>query len=107
MEINPRRACAARVTVLGSCVCLSVYFNSRPTGYEPAYERYQQLKRTKGSKNNVADFAEMSAFKLQRETGAARDDIAWPNPSISVVTCALGIIIASVSFLRGSKSDTS
>ena len=51
--INPRRACAAWVTVLGVCVCvcrLSV-FNSRPTGYEPAYKRYQRLMLTKGSKN--------------------------------------------------------
>ena len=39
--INPRRACAARVTVLGLsvcvcvcvCVCVSVYLNSRSTGY--------------------------------------------------------------------------
>ena len=38
---NPRRACAARVTVL---VCLSVYAYSRSAGYEAAYERYQQLE---------------------------------------------------------------
>ena len=25
--VNPRRACAARVTVLGLCVCLSVYLS--------------------------------------------------------------------------------
>ena len=41
---NPRRACAARVTVLGPCVgrsvCLSVYIRSRTTGYETAHERY-------------------------------------------------------------------
>ena len=49
--INPRRACAARVTVVGLCVCLSVCLSvclcvddySRTTGYEAAYERYQQL----------------------------------------------------------------
>ena len=38
--ISPRRACAARVTV----VVLSVYDYSRTTGYEAAYERYQQLQ---------------------------------------------------------------
>ena len=60
--INPRRACAARVTVLGVCVCLSVCLfvclsvddYSRTTGYEAAYERYQQLQCYKGMKNNVA-----------------------------------------------------
>ena len=42
--INPRRACAARVTVLGLCVCVSVCvcvsINSRTTGTKPAHERY-------------------------------------------------------------------
>ena len=64
--INPRRACAARVTVVGRCVCLSVCLfvclfvcssvddYSRTTGYEAAYERYQQLQCYKGMKNNVA-----------------------------------------------------
>ena len=48
--INPRRACAARVTVVVLCVCLSVCLSvclfvsyySRTTGYEAAYEQYQQ-----------------------------------------------------------------
>ena len=55
--INPRHACAVRVTViLGFClsVCLSVYDYSRTTGYEAAYERYQQLQCYKGMKTNVA-----------------------------------------------------
>ena len=60
--INPRRACAARVTVVGLCVCLFVCLSvclfvddySRTTGYEAAYERYQQLQCYKGMKNNVA-----------------------------------------------------
>ena len=56
--ITPRRACAARVTVVGLCVCLSVCLSvddySRTTGYEAAYERYQQLQCYKGMKNNVA-----------------------------------------------------
>ena len=56
--INPRRACAARVTVVVLCVCLSVclfvYYYSRTTGYEAAYERYQQIQCYKGRKINVA-----------------------------------------------------
>ena len=52
--VNPRRACAARVTVVGLCVCLFVDNYSRTTGYEAAYERYQQLQCYKGMKNNVA-----------------------------------------------------
>ena len=57
--INPRRACAARVTVVGLCVSLSGVFlsvddYSPTTGYEAAYERYQQLQSYKGMKNNVA-----------------------------------------------------
>ena len=34
--VNPRRACAARVTVVVLCVCLFVYDYSRTTGYEAA-----------------------------------------------------------------------
>ena len=47
--INPRRACAARVTVVVLCVCLSVYDYSRTTGYE----RYQHLQCYKGTKNKL------------------------------------------------------
>ena len=36
------------------CVCVCVYDYSRTTGYEAAYERYQQLQYYKGKKNNVA-----------------------------------------------------
>ena len=35
-------------------VCLSVYDYSCTTGYEAAYERYQQLQCYKGKKTNVA-----------------------------------------------------
>ena len=55
--INPRRACAARVTVVVLCtclsVCLSVYDYSRTTGYEAAYERYQHPLCYKGMKKYV------------------------------------------------------
>ena len=58
LVINPRRACAARVTVVVLCVCLSVclfvHDYSRTTGYEAAYERYQHLQCHKGMKNKLA-----------------------------------------------------
>ena len=60
-------------------VCVSACVYSWPTGCEPAYERYQRLKRTKSS--NVEKYA----FKQERETGKAGEDIAWPNLSISGV----------------------
>ena len=37
-----------------SVCCLFVSDYSRTTGYEAAYERYQQLQCYKGKKNNVA-----------------------------------------------------
>ena len=56
--INPRRACAARVTVLGlsvgQSVCVSVHDYSRTAGNEAASERYQQLQRNKRSKIKMA-----------------------------------------------------
>ena len=64
--VNPRHACAARVTVLGLCVsvcvcvcvcvCLCVHADdySRAPGYKRTIERYQQPQHYKGSKNNVA-----------------------------------------------------
>ena len=61
---NPRRVCAERVTVVGLCVCLSVDDYSRTTGYEAAYERYQQLQCYKGMKRKkCGDFAETTAFE--------------------------------------------
>ena len=60
--INPRRACAARVTVVVLCVCLFVSDYSRTTGYEVAYERYQQIQCHKGRKE-CGDFAETTAFE--------------------------------------------
>ena len=56
--INPRRACASRVTVLGLCVCLSVCLSvcqsTTILALQAAYERYQQLQCYKGKKINVA-----------------------------------------------------
>ena len=55
---NPRRACAARVTVIVLSVCqsvsVSVHDYSRTAGNEAASERYQQLQRNKRSKTKKA-----------------------------------------------------
>ena len=61
------------------CVCLSTLTLS----LQAMSGTNVQLKRTKGSKNNVPDFAETSAFELERETGTARDD-----PTHQLVVCA-------------------
>ena len=47
--INPRRACAAKVTVVVLCVCVSTTILALQ-----ATRRYQQLQCYKGKKNNVA-----------------------------------------------------
>ena len=47
--INPRCACAARVTVLGLCVCVSVSTYSRPTRTKPAHQQYQRLEKLWGN----------------------------------------------------------
>ena len=53
--INPRRMRSEGYS--SRSVCQSVYLfvsiYSRTTGYEAAYERYQQLQCYKGRKNNV------------------------------------------------------
>ena len=58
--INPRRACAARVTVvvLSFClsVCLSVRASSSTTGYEAANEWHQRVVNDEKININVAIF---------------------------------------------------
>ena len=39
---NPQRTCAARITVLGLCVCLSVDYYSRAISYNAAYEQQRK-----------------------------------------------------------------
>ena len=62
--ISPRRACAARVTVLGVCVCvyvsvcMCVYDYSRTTDYE-AIPTASVLQ---GQEKQYGDFAETTAF---------------------------------------------
>ena len=48
---------------VGLFVCLSVYIRSQTAGYETAHELYKRLKRNKGSKYSVVDFAKGTAFK--------------------------------------------
>ena len=57
--INPRRACAARVTVVILSVCLSVRTKSRTTGYE-AISTASVLQ---GQEKQCGDFAETTAFE--------------------------------------------
>ena len=51
---SSRSVCLSVCLFVCLSVCLSVYYYSRTTGYEAAYERYQQLQCYKGKKNNVA-----------------------------------------------------
>ena len=64
--INPRRACAARVTVLGLsvCVCVCVYDYSRSVGNETAYERYQRVQCHAGLIFKMAIFVQVLRSKV-------------------------------------------
>ena len=44
---------SSRSVCLCVLVCVCVYYYSRTTGYEAAYERYQQLQCYKGKKANM------------------------------------------------------
>ena len=55
--INPRHACAAKVTVLGLSVCLSVCLSVHAySGTTAAYKRNQRLQNRKWVKINKAIF---------------------------------------------------
>ena len=54
--INPRRACAARVTVVVLSFCLSVRASSRTTGYKAANEWHQRVVNNEKMDINVAIF---------------------------------------------------
>ena len=58
--INPRRACAARVTVVGLCVCPLIPAASH---IEITKERYQRIHRNTGTILNFADFPKNASFK--------------------------------------------
>ena len=62
--INPWRACAARVTVLGLCVCLSVTTFSDATCNETAKKRYQRVQCHTGFIFKMAIFVKMLRSKV-------------------------------------------
>ena len=76
--INPRPACAAKVTVLGLPVCLSVSSYSRTTGYEAAHERYQRLQKYANLKNNMAIFREICHEHLEKANLHNRTSLPRP-----------------------------
>ena len=51
--INPRRACAARVTVLGSCVCLSAPFRPLRVKVSPKNDTNASSRQDKKKKRAI------------------------------------------------------
>ena len=76
-------------------VCLSVDDYSRTTGYEAAYERYQQLQCYKGMKNNVA-------ILLKRLRSR---DMAWKQAKEPICKLALAYLDSSA-YLGGARNCT-
>ena len=73
---------SSRSVCLSVClfVCLSVSDYSRTTGYEAAYERYQQLQCYKGKKIIVA----ISLKRLRsRDSVKTSEKANMPSPSIN------------------------
>ena len=63
-----------------SSVCLCVQTKSRTTGYEAAYERYQQLQCYKGRKINVAILLKRLR---SRDIVKTSEKANMPSPSIN------------------------
>ena len=61
-KINPRRACAARVTVVVLCVCVCPLIPAA-SHIGITKERYQRILRNTGIVLNVADFPKNASFK--------------------------------------------
>ena len=64
--INPRRACAARVTVVVLCVCMCVYvcpLIPAASHIGITKERYQRILHNTGIVLNFADFPKNASFK--------------------------------------------
>ena len=62
--INPRRACAARVTVVVLCVCMYVCpLIPAVSHIGITKERYQRILRNTGIVLNFADFPKNASFK--------------------------------------------
>ena len=74
---------SSRSVCLSVClfsVCLFVSIYSRTTGYEAAYERYQQLQCYKGRKNNVAILLKRLR---SRDIVKTSEKANMPSPSIN------------------------
>ena len=86
--VAPRRACAARVTVLyctySLSVCPSVCSYSRTTGYEASHERYQHLQKYANLKNKRAIFLERLhsryAVKTSEKANNMHNRTTLPRP---------------------------
>ena len=80
MLVNPRRACAARVTVLGPqvflSVCLSVTMFSATTRNETTKERYQKVQHYTGLILNLAIFVK-----------AMRSTVIWLENQVNKPIC--------------------
>ena len=60
--VNPRHACAARVTVLGLCVCLFTTLSA--TRNKPTKKRHQQVKHYAGLIFKIAIFVKILHSKV-------------------------------------------
>ena len=63
MLINPRRACAARVTVVVLCVCMCVCPLIPAASHIGITKRYQRILRNTRIVLNFADFPKNASFK--------------------------------------------
>ena len=76
-------------------VCLSVDDYSRTTGYEAAYERYQQLQCYKGMKKQCGDFAETTAFERYGVKTSEKANMHNQHWLTATVTGAIAAILSS------------
>ena len=76
-------------------VCLSVDDYSRTTGYEAAYERYQQLQCYKGMKKKCGDFAETTAFERYGVKTSEKANMHNQHWLTATVTGAIAAILSS------------
>ena len=61
--INPRRACAARVTVLGSCVCVCLSAPFRPLRVKVSPKNDTNASSRQDKENKIGDFLKNAPFK--------------------------------------------
>ena len=73
-------------------VCFSVDDYSRTTGYEAAYERYQQLQCYKGE---CGDFAETTAFERYGVKTSEKANMHNQHWLTATVTGAIAAILSS------------